>query len=173
MIRPQLARQIHRWREPLAGAGVLAFGLWLAATSWGALFFIGCGLASFGAATIYTGLRRARFPRHSGGPGVVEVDERRITYFGPAGGGSISVDDLTRVILRTSNTDLAGASLVWDFSDSEGNTISIPADAENAEALLDALSALSGVDYDAVQRADIATGNVVIPVWQKRTARLH
>lgn len=172
-VRPELARQLRRWREPLAGAAVLAFASWMAASHRGALFFIGCGLAAYGAAMVYTGIRRARFPRRGGGPGIVEVDERRITYFGPAGGGSVSVDELARVVIRNAGLGPLVSDLFWDFTDAEGATLSIPADAENAEALLDALSSLSGVDYDAVIRASAATGRSVFPVWQKRTARLH
>ena len=98
---------------------------------------------------------------------MVDVDERQITYFGPLGGGSISINDLVRVSVRTSDLGPLAPDLYWDFFDGEGQSLTIPGDAEGAELIFDALSALEGVDYEAATRAAGATDNQLFTIWRR------
>ena len=100
-VRPEVQAALTRWREALVGAALLILGAWLAATSLGLPYLLGLVMAPLGAVLIFTGLRRGRFQPGTGAPGVVDVDERQITYFGPEAGGAVSLDALTRVTIGT------------------------------------------------------------------------
>ena len=60
---------------------------------------LGLMLALLGAALLWVGWQRKRFGRGGGGPGIVLVDERRLTYWGPLSGGTADMDDLRRLDL--------------------------------------------------------------------------
>jgi hypothetical protein len=98
---------------------------------------------------------------------MVDVDERQITYFGPLGGGSISINELVRVNIRTSDLGPLAPDLYWDFFDDGGTSLTIPGDAEGVEQIFDALSALKGVDYEAVTNAAGTTEDQFFTVWRK------
>lgn len=165
-IRPEAAAFIKKWREAMIGGCVLMFNLQLVATSFGTLRGIAWAGVLLGAALFIEGVRRARFPAQDGGPGVVEVVERQITYFGPHGGQSISVDDLSRVDVRATTGGGNVADFFWEFTDTEGTQLSIPSNAEKSESLIDVLSVLDGVDYDAVRRANRSDTEDVFAVWR-------
>ncbi len=103
------------------------------------------------------------------GPGLVDVDERRIAYFGPAGGGGVSIDALTRVEIRTADTGPFEEDVHWAFhvEGQPGPALMIPNGAVGAERLLTALSALPGFDNDAVIRAMGSTADAVFLIWRK------
>ena len=166
-IRPEVRDGVLRWREVLIGAAVLLVGLYLLASGYGLQKWLGGVLVLVGLALIWEGMRRARFPAPGGGAGMVDVDERQITYFGPLGGGSISINDLVRVSVRTSDLGPLAPDLYWDFFDGEGQSLTIPGDAEGAELIFDALSALEGVDYEAATRAAGATDNQLFTIWRR------
>ena len=121
-----------------------------------------------GAALFIEGVRRARLPHDTGGVGVVEVDERRITYLGPHGGGALSINELSRVKVRTTNLGPLASDFFWEFTDREGQRLTIPGDAENASALFDALTALPGADYEAVIKASGSTDQADFLVWEAK-----
>ena len=166
-IRPEVRDGVLRWREVLIGAAVLLVGLYLLASGIGLQKWLGGAMGLVGLALIWEGMRRARFPAPGGGAGMVDVDERQITYFGPLGGGSISINDLVRVSVRTSDLGPLAPDLYWDFFDGEGQSLTIPGDAEGAELIFDALSALEGVDYEAATRAAGATDNQLFTIWRR------
>ena len=172
-IRPEAAAALRRWREVLAGLVVGLIGIWLITNRFGALYLIGWGLAVGGFSMVIAGARHARFPAGSGGPGIVEVDERKLTYFSPDRGGAVSLDDLLNVAIRTTDDGPFASDLFWEWTDIAGQTLTIPGDAEGSDQLFDALSALSGVDYEAILRAGgEATQNYFV-IWQKPKAQLH
>lgn len=170
-IRPEAAAFLKRWREALIAGVILLGSLQAASATTGLINGLSWVTALVGAALFIEGVRRARLPQNSGGVGVVEVDERQITYFGPLGGGALSIDELARVKVRTTNQGPMVSDFFWEFTDRGGQRLTIPGDAENAGALFDALTALPGADYEAVIRASGMTEESEFLVWESAQAR--
>jgi hypothetical protein len=162
LIRPDARAALLRWREVLIGGAALAIGLWLAIGGAGLPVLFGLALLSLGAFLIVTGLRRARFRTGAEGPGLVRVDEGRILYMGPLSGGMVALDDLTEIAFQR---DAAGGT--WRLTPVQATPLEIPEGAQGAEALLDALAPLPGLDTGAMVRAvqDRRTG--LITVWRR------
>ncbi len=177
-VRDDVLRLASRWREALIGAAIAAVGGWMV---WlGGYFFVPLGglLLAIGAGWVVLALRRMRFGQPGDAPGVVEVDEGQISYFGPVLGGSVGLPELVDIRVLT----LHGRR-VWRLKQADGQTILIPVEAEGADRLFDAFSALPGMDTAALVaalrpdqpvRSEIGTalaldGNSRL-VWQ-RTAR--
>ena len=165
-VRPEVAAFFKKWREAIFGGVVLMGNLQLVASSTGVLRGIGWAGVLIGAALFIEGVRRARFPKDTGGVGVVEVDERQITYFGPHGGGAISINELQRVKVRTTDLGPMSSDFYWEFTDKSGQRLTIPGDAENAGTLFDALTALPGADYEAVITASGSSEQAEFLVWE-------
>ncbi|GHF00689.1 hypothetical protein GCM10016455_22130 [Aliiroseovarius zhejiangensis] len=167
-VRADALATLTRYREALIGANIILFGLWWAWGSLGAIKWIGLTITAVGAAILWSGLRHARIRAGHGGVGVVQVDERQITYLAPVGGGFASLDDVGRIEIATDRAGLA----VWRFR--TGNEILfIPVRAEGAEALFDALTALPGANIDAAIRAANQPPNDTVVIWQRGVAKLH
>jgi hypothetical protein len=164
-VRPEVRDGLMRWREVLVGAVTLGLGLRLAATNFGAIFIIGCGLAIIGAALIVAGVQRARFRSGGGGAGVVDLAERRITYFGPYGGGAVSVEDLVEIGVDPSRS--------WLIRDVNGTHLMIPMNAEGADALFDAFAAVPGLTPARLVEAVRSTPRQYTTIWAKPQGRLH
>ena len=92
--------------------------------------------------------------------------KRQITYFGPMGGGAISINELMRVKVRTTDLGPLTSDFFWEFTDTSGQRLTIPGDAENASALFDALTVLKGADYQAVINASGSTEPAEFLVWE-------
>ena len=147
-IRPDLRERMERWSEPALGAAVLALGLWTA-TRGGWLLAAGGGrVAALGAGWLVLALRRLRFRGQGDAPGLVELDESRITYMGPQIGGSISLDELTEIRLLS----LRGRR-AWRLRQADGQVLLVPLDAAGAEVLFDAFSSLPGLSSAALVAA--------------------
>ncbi|MEO1551791.1 MAG: hypothetical protein AAFR93_15395, partial [Pseudomonadota bacterium] len=143
-VRPEIVEALRaRLSHPVEAAILVVLfglGLWM---SLGALSpfspvslavglgFLGAGLVSARAFGLRARLRR------TGGPGVVQVDEGRIAYFGPDGGGFVALTHLMAV-------DLIGSPQRWVLRNGEGEDVVIPAGADGVAALFDALSGLPG-----------------------------
>ncbi|SPF77369.1 hypothetical protein ALP8811_02396 [Aliiroseovarius pelagivivens] len=168
MIRPELRAELIRYREALVGAGIILLGLWWAWGSLGLITWMGLALAGFGAVILWSGLRRARIRSAHGGVGVVQIDERQVTYLAPVGGGFASLDDLRLIEIAK---DRAGLS-VWRFHQ-PGNVLVVPARAEGAEAIFDALTALSGADIAAAIRAVNTPPADTVVIWGRAVVKLH
>ena len=166
-IRPEVRSFFKKWREAMIGGVVLMVNIQIAATSGGLLRGIALAGILLGAALFIEGVRRAKLPEPDGGVGAVDVDERQITYFGPLGGGAISINELRRVKVRTTDIGPITSDFFWEFTDQAGQRLTIPGDAENASALFDALTALKGADYQAVIDASGSTEPAEFLVWEK------
>lgn len=164
-VRPEVRDGLMRWREALAGAVLALLGFRLVLTTYGALFLIGCGLFIAGFALIFAGIQRARFRSGGGGAGVVDVDERQITYFGPYGGGAMAVDDLVEIG--------ADPSRAWLLRDAHGGHLMIPMTAEGADALFDAFSAVPGLTPARLVEVARTVPQEYTIVWAKPQGRLH
>ncbi|MEZ5796017.1 MAG: hypothetical protein R3D63_00055 [Paracoccaceae bacterium] len=148
MIRPEAMARLRRWSEPATGAVLLAIGLWVASRGGWLLALAGGGLAAMGAGWLVLGLRRMRFAAGTEAPGLVELDEGRITYLGPQMGGSISLPDLIEIRLLS----LRGRR-AWRLRQADGQVLQVPLDAAGAGVLFDAFSALPGLGSAALVAA--------------------
>lgn len=168
-FRPEALARLRWLAEPaLTGAGALLLGGMgleriAGQTLIGGLLLLGsAGLAGWCLAA----LARRWMSRGAGadGPGVVEIAERRIGYFGPETGGVVALDGLVAVLART---DGAGGVAAWELVPSEERPLVVPAGARGAEALPDALAALPGFDaLSAMRRLTRAEGERVV-LWRR------
>ena len=163
MIRPEISARLARWREAVAGGAVVAFGLWLAFGSSGVVAVFGAVVGLVGAMLALSGIRRARFRSAVFSPGVLEVDEGRLTYLGPVLGGSADLDDLTEVVFRRTATGEA----FWRLSHTGGRPLIVPEGAAGSERLLDALTPLPGFETAAMVRAVQGRGAGTTAVWRR------
>ena len=168
-VRPEARAAMLRWREVLVGIVVLLFGVWMA-SGFGVLRWVGYGVFLIGALVVFTGVQRARFRTGKGGPGVVQVDEGEVMYYGPWWGGSVALRDVSRIELAGS-----GDRAVWRLSQPGQAALVIPTSAEGAETLFDAFATLPGMRTGQMlhalnNRADTADHPVVI--WSSGATRL-
>lgn len=162
MIRPELAARLRPWREVIAAGATAAFGLWV--FTWGGLVFQPTGLAILAVAAVW-GLgayRRRGFATPIAAPGLVEIEEGAIRFFGArALGGEIALRDLTQIRLMR----LDGHPH-WRLKTSAGEALLIPVEAAGAPALADAFAALPGFDLGAAAAA-LAGREAFTTVWTR------
>lgn len=166
-FRPEAIALLARWREAGIGAAVALAGVWGAATQSGITFYLALLALPAGLALLREGVQRARLPGGGAGPGLVEVDERQITYFGPDGGMAVSVDALTRIEIVTSDPGPFASNLFWIFHSMGAPPLVIPGDAAGAERIHDALIALPGMDFRRVAQAAGAVAPGASVVWRR------
>ena len=171
-IRPEVRAFLYKWREAIISGAILLGSLQAASSTFGLVQALSWVTVLVAAALFIEGVRRARLPERAGGLGVVEVDERQITYLGPMGGGALSIDELRRIKVRTTGLGPAAADFYWEFTDKAGQRLTIPGNAENAGALFDALTALPGADFEAVIRASKSRSETEQLVWENSQAPL-
>lgn len=164
LIRPEAAAALRRWRGRAlaAGAGAAALVL-LGPAAWrGApLALVALVVILGAAAALYRDARnRARLGAR-GGPGVVELREGALAYFGPEEGGAMALDDLRAVGLAP-----GAEGPVWRLEAAE-RTLSIPANAEGAEALLDAFATLPGFEAGRLGRALGEGRRRPVAIWRR------
>ncbi len=159
---------LTRWREVLTGAAIVGLGVYWSFSAGSVLRWVAVLVILSGGAILWEGLRRLRLPKGGGGPGIVQVTERQITYLAPDLGGILSVDELTRVEIRST-----GGRQVWLFYSAGQPPISIPGDAVGFEKVFDALAALPGVNLEqAIEAASSTVGDLFL-VWQEDRHQLH
>jgi len=157
-VRPEIAAALRRWREAWAGAALATLGLWWLITGGLLLATIGALAAAAGAALAFTAWRRLRFAQDVAAPGIVEVDEGRISYFGPHAGGAVALSELTEIaIVRTAEGHRA-----WRLTQPD-RVLEIPVAAAGADRLFDVFAALPGASATALLAALEAP-----PVAQRR-----
>lgn len=172
-VRPEAVKFLRNYGEVIAGALIAAIGLYnLFRPGW-VLQALGVACLISGLAIAYTAFRRARFPKAEDGPGVVEVDERQISYFSAFAGGAVSIEALARITIRTNDTGPWGEDMFWVFEEDGGNSLHIPASATGIESLFDAFAPLKGVNYDAITEASKGVRNDEFQIWSKQRAQLH
>lgn len=167
-IRPEVRQTLLRWREFLMGLAAAAIGLWWTTTGGGALVIVGPVFLVGGILLAAAGLQRGRFRLGSGGAGIVQLDERRLTYFGPHTGGTVALENITR-IERHPSRDGAG---LWVVGHPEGPALEIPANAEGADALFDVFAALPGLRTEEMLARIRQPATRAQVIWQKGTKRL-
>ncbi|MDP4031857.1 MAG: hypothetical protein Q8P60_03200 [Pseudorhodobacter sp.] len=148
MIRPAVRAALHRWREVIVAAALAGFGLWLMALGGWLLTPIGAAALVLALGLGVLALRRMRFWHGVGAPGVVEVIEGQISYFGPDVGGFVALPELVEVRLVT----LHGRQN-WRLKQADGQALLIPVAAAGAAQLFDAFASLPGMDSQALVAA--------------------
>ncbi|MCZ0960330.1 hypothetical protein [Paracoccus benzoatiresistens] len=149
MIRPELRAWLSRRSESLVATAILLAGLWLAFR--GGWFFAALGglVLLVGLSLLIGAIRRLPFRRGINAPGMVEVDEGAIRYYGAAVlGGEIALRDLVEIRLLR----LKGRGH-WRLRSASGEALLVPVDAAGAEALAHAFTALPGLDMGIVSAA--------------------
>jgi hypothetical protein len=170
-LRPELAARLHHWREPIVWGLLLALGLGLVWQGYARLepllFFLGLAAAATGLGLLCPALRRVRLSTDALAEGVVVIDEARIAYLGPRGGGFVDLPAVTRVEIVTRPHVPTASSHAWIISAEDGTRLTIPLGADGADRLFDALSPLPGIDFDAGVAAVAARGPRRTVVWKK------
>lgn len=164
MIRPEVAQGFRRWGEVMAAGAVVAFGAWLIWLGGYLLMPLGVIAGVLGLGWALIGWRRMRFSRETSAPGLVEIDEGRISYFaasraraiaGPGSnvtslgmGGELALRELAEIRLL----NLQGKQY-WRLRSLSGEALLIPLDAAGADALYDAFASLPGIDMGKLSAA--------------------
>lgn len=164
MIRSSALDTLTRYRSLLIAVGLTGLGLWWALQSFGLLEWLGYLLTLTGAALIWTSLQRLRFNTGHGGPGIVQIDEGQIAYFGPLTGGLVARSNLTSLLI-----DPTGKPAHWVLGQTGGEDLQIPVTATGSEALFDYFAALPGIRTERLLTA--ARGGFETPtrLWSRDT----
>lgn len=168
-MRPEVRAILLRWREVIIAMLVLLFGLWWALGSFGIVRWIGIILVLGAAVFVVAGAQRARFRQAGAGPGIVQVAERRLAYLGPLTGGQMDIADLTKLELDPTGHPSAH----WILTGIGGQSIAIPVNAQNADALFDLFGSLQGIQTTAMLDVLSQTPDVRVTVWEKTPTLLH
>ncbi len=171
MIRPEVRRALWRRREVLGALAFAALGLWWGAVSFGVLQWLGWGMVALGVGLAVVAAQKLRFTSEGDGPGVVTLDERRVTYLGPLDGGVADLDLLVQLDLTASNDPH------WRLISASGHHLDIPVNAAGADALFDLFASLPGMRTEymlsVLKRRRKAQMTVWIAPDHKPNARLH
>jgi len=169
MFRPEARAALWRWREVIAALGVVLIGIWWLRTFFQPVQWIGWAFVAVGAGLAIAGLQRALFRQGNEGPGVVQIRERRVGYFGPLTGGVMDVEDVTRLELEPA----ALPAPHWVLTGVGGQVLEIPVNAKGSEALFDAFAALPGIRTDQMLSVLQRTPDARVTVWSKSRPLLH
>jgi hypothetical protein len=167
IFRTTATATLARWAEPLVLLAALGFSLRLVWLGWQRnawiLLVIGAVLATALASLVYLAILRVRLARAIESAGLVEVDERQITYLAPRLGGRMDLDDIDRIALSGGHT--GGQS--WILYQSQAAPLIIPLGAQGADTLPDAFAALPGLGLPALHRAVLARRPGLTTIWEK------
>jgi len=106
--------------------------------------------------------------RGADAPGVVTIDERRVSYFGPHIGGVIAIDDIQEIEIATP------APAYWQYEaqwvlrwSNEEAALIIPVSAKGADGLVDAFSALPRFAPTRAFAALAAGDDQTVTIWRR------
>lgn len=152
-IRPNVRAHFSKWAEAylvtlilIIGVRVLIRGFVIESIVYE---IVGAIISVIGLVLLRGTIQRIQFRRSQKAPGMVDVTEREISYFGPMHGKTLSLESLSKIELRESE---AYAS-VWVLHNSEGDPMIVPTSAKGSDRLFDAFTSLSGVRMDALVKA--------------------
>ena len=162
MIRPEAKRALLRWHEVLFGLTITCVGYLWVISFFGLLRWLGIVLILVGGALFFIGFQRGRFRSDQGGPGVLQVVEGQIAYFGPSEGGLVAIPDITRISLVMQNSERC-----WKLEQSALPTIYIPVTAKGTDQLFDAFATLPGLGIESmVQKLTQDTSQSIL-IWER------
>ena len=163
-IRPAAKAKIAQYKEFWAAIGVSVLGLWVCLASFGFVKILGIALIILGALLSWTGLIKARLRIMGAAEGVLEVDERQLTWFGPYGGHVLSLNEIQRIEVAGDGTQI---SAHWIFTDLTQGPVAVPMAATGNEALIDALALFQGLRYARVQELLQSGTQFREVIWKK------
>ncbi|MFT3973220.1 MAG: hypothetical protein QM699_07160 [Amaricoccus sp.] len=170
-LRPELQARLHTWREPLAWGGLALAGAVLIVEGYAGLaplsFLLGLLCTATGLGLLLPALRRVRLAAETPAEGVVVIDEARIAYLGPRGGGFVDLPSVARVEIVSRPHIPPASAHAWIITTDAGERLTIPLGAQGADGLLDALSPLPGIDFDAGVAAVLSRRPGRAVVWRK------
>ncbi|MEL6685500.1 MAG: hypothetical protein AAFN63_05605 [Pseudomonadota bacterium] len=168
-FRPEVRAFFRLWREVLFAAAVVLFGLWWALTGTGITQWLGIIFIGLGIGWIIAADQRRRFAQDGDGPGVVQIRERRLAYFGPLDGGVMDMADLNRLEIDPSSRPDPS----WVLTSIEGQVLSIPINAKGAEDLFDVFASLPEIKTSTVLDVLSHTPDARVTVWSRVKPLLH
>ncbi len=115
------------------------------------------------------GAQRARFAQDGDGPGVVQIRERRLAYFGPLDGGVMDVADLAKLEIDPGSHPEPS----WILTGTDGQIIAIPINAAGAEDLFDVFASLPNIKTNTVLDVLSRTPDARVTVWNRVKPLLH
>jgi hypothetical protein len=143
-LRPAATAALRRWAEPAAAAALAALAGWVGVRGAWEGSVVGW-LALAAAALALFWLRAAVLGALAAGPangaGLVVLREGEVGYMGPHNGGFLELDDVVRIELFASGGDRPP---LWRLQGRDGRALVIPANAEGADHLPEALTVLPG-----------------------------
>ena len=150
MIRPAVRAHLTQWRGAAVALALAALGLWCLWLGGWLLWPLGAALLALALPLGLIALRQHRFSRATAGQaaGVIELDEAQLGWFGPDGGGFVSLSELVELRLID-----RGAHRFWRLKQADGQALLIPIAAKGADTLFDAFTALPGMDSGALVAA--------------------
>jgi hypothetical protein len=160
-VRTEIKGLLGRWSEAIAAVTATSFGLWLFVLGGWILRPVGLILVVLGFGWCVIAWRRLRFLRGASAPGVVEVDEGQVGYWGPNFGGFIALEDLAELRLVD-----VGNTRQWRLRTLGGEVLMVPVDAVGAGRLYDAFVTLPGIDMAALTAA-LNRGVGTPPLWKR------
>ncbi|RYH07287.1 hypothetical protein [Tropicimonas sp. IMCC6043] len=165
-LRPEVARALSRWSEVLAALATALAGVWLAGLGGLVMLVLGGLVIAVGLTLAVFAWRRMRFRMAIDAPGVVAVDEGRITYMGPIMGGAVDLAELVEIEV----IDVAGSRRCWRLRQADGQMLLVPMAAAGAAALYDHFAALPGMEAKALMSALQGAAPHGRRIWSRRIA---
>jgi hypothetical protein len=170
-IRPDLKVRLRTWREAITWTVVAVAGVGLIWHGYATLaplsFLLGLGALGVGLGLLLPALRRLKFNAETPAEGMVVIDEARIAYLGPRGGGFVDLPSVARVEIVTRPHIPPASAHAWVITSEDGERLTIPLGAQGADGLLDALSPLPGINFDAGVSAMLSHRPGRAVVWRK------
>lgn len=167
LIRLEMRQHIRRWGEVAAALVVALAGGALMRAGGYLLFPLGLALTLLALGWALMAFRRLSFQREVSAPGVVEIVEGQVGYFGPSFGGFIALADLTELRLAEFH-----GTQQWRLKTAAGEVLLIPTEASGAEKLFDAFATLPGIDMAALASA-LDNRTATLPLWRRPVPRLQ
>lgn len=168
-IRPELKAAVWRWRDVIVAVAIAGLGAWLILGGRGFLPWLGWVFLALGAVLLLAGLQRTRFRQGDDGPGVVQIRERRLAYFGPLDGGVVDIAGIRALAFEPKGHPAP----YWVITGSEHRDIAIPVTAKGAEALFDTFSSLPGMRTERLLAVLEDPPDQRVVIWSRPGALLH
>lgn len=170
-LRTEATRSLSRWSETIVFALGATLFVYLTLRSTGVILPMVYGLiAAAMAIMLFVAIRRARVTGDTAvNAGYVEIDERQISYFHLGQSWSVSVNDLTSVVIETTADGSAQDDLFWVIRDMFGSVVRIPNTADGNENLFDAVAALNGVSFEQITAAMSSISNARFEIWDSKS----
>ena len=169
IVRPSVIKFFSHWSEAIVIlVGAVLFG-YLTLQAMGLVLPLVYGLITITFLIFFfVALRRASVSVNANrNSGFIQVDERQITYFNLGQSWSISLNDLTSVVIETSIDKQTNKSIFWIIRDLFGSVIRIPNTAKGNEDLFDAVSSLNGVSFEKISTAMGSNEPATFTIWRK------